>query len=112
MPTLLVSRADNVNILVTGASGFVGIHIVKRLAERGATVVALTPQQPDPVLERFLYTVRPRVKFVQGDVRGRAELMELARRAEVERIVHGAGITPTLEREHSDAATVVDVNFG
>jgi len=100
------------NVLVTGASGFVGINVVKRLAERGASVIALSRQAPDAALERFVSDVHQRIEFVHGDVRNRAVLIELAKHAHVDRIVHAAAMTPTLDHEQSDPASVVEVNLG
>jgi nucleoside-diphosphate-sugar epimerase len=100
------------NVLVTGASGFVGVNIAKRLAERGASVVALSRQPPDTMLERFVSDVRQRIEFVSGDVRDRSVLIELAKHAHIDGIVHAAAMTPTLDLEQGEPASVVEVNFG
>ena len=99
-------------VLVTGAAGFVGINSVKRLAERGAKVVALTRQQPNAAIERFLREVRAHVTFAQGDVRNRAGLTALCQREGIERVLHSAAMTPTLDVERAEPATVVDSNLG
>jgi dihydroflavonol-4-reductase len=63
-------------ILVTGASGFVGWHVARRLIDRGGRVRALVR---DPARLRELDGVEPRI----GDLRDRASL---------ERAVEGCGV--------------------
>ncbi len=99
------------NVLVTGAAGFVGLNIVRRLAERGAQVVALARRPPDADTLRFLEPVRSQVRFAEGDVRDRERLLGLMRASNVRRIVHGAAIT-SAEMERADPASFVDVNLG
>jgi len=98
-------------VLVTGAAGFVGLNIVRRLATEGATVVALARRAPDAETRRFLAPVANLVRFVMGDVRDRAGLAALAQREGVRRIVHGAAVT-SAEAERADPASFVDVNLG
>lgn len=98
-------------VLVTGAAGFVGLNIVRGLAERGAVVVAMTRRGPDPEMARFLEPVAGRVRFAEGDVRDRAGLAALADGEGVRRIVHAAAVT-SAEAELEDPAGFVDVNLG
>lgn len=98
-------------IFVTGAVGFVGLNIVRRLAERGVDVVGLTRREPDAAIWRFLKPVRSRVQFVTGDVGDREQLIRLVRNAGTRRIIHGAAIT-SADLERADPAGFVDVNLG
>lgn len=98
-------------VLVTGAAGFVGLNIVRRLAERGAAVLALARRPPDAETLGFLEPVAGLVRFAEGDVRDRAGLAALVAREGVRRIVHGAAVTAA-EAERDDPAGFVDVNLG
>lgn len=98
-------------ILVTGANGFVGVNLVRRLAQKGETVIALARRPPDPETRRFLADEAERIVWVEGDVRHRAELLALAQQYQVDGIVHNAAMTPSAMVEQSQSATVVDVNL-
>jgi nucleoside-diphosphate-sugar epimerase len=100
-----------VSVFVTGAAGFVGLNIVRRLAEHGADVIALARREPDAETLRFLEPVRSRVRFAEGDVRDRERLISLVRAAGARRIIHGAAIT-SADLERADPAGFVDVNLG
>ncbi|WP_419320589.1 NAD-dependent epimerase/dehydratase family protein [Caulobacter sp. ErkDOM-E] len=53
-------------ILITGASGFIGTHLARRLADAGAELVCLDLKPPRVVISG--------VKYVKGDVRDMAAL--------------------------------------
>ena len=99
-------------VLVTGAAGFVGLNIVKRLAEGGERVVALARRPADADTERFLRSARERVTWALGDVRDRDGMADLARREGVNAIIHAATITAPLAVEKADPASIIDVNLG
>lgn len=98
-------------VLVTGAAGFVGLNIVRKLVLQGVPVVALVRNTPDRATLRFLGHGAEIVRFVCGDVCDRAGMLALVEREGVRRIVHGAAITSS-EAERNDPATFTDVNLG
>jgi UDP-glucuronate 4-epimerase len=97
--------------LVTGAAGFVGLNIVRRLAEYGVPVLALARRAPDAAMLQFLQPVAAHVRFAEGDVRDRDGMRTLVQREGVERIIHGAAIT-SAEAERDDPSGFIDVNLG
>ncbi len=98
-------------VLVTGAAGFVGLNIVRKLVLQGVPVVALVRNTPDRATLRFLGHGAEIVRFVCGDVCDRAGMLALVEREGVRRIVHGAAITSS-EAERNAPATFTDVNLG
>ncbi|HTS89442.1 MAG TPA: NAD-dependent epimerase/dehydratase family protein [Gemmatimonadales bacterium] len=89
-------------VLVTGAAGFIGSHVVERLLGRGDDVVALDnfdPFYPRPEKERNLRVARtfPRFSFHELDILAREELRALLTPETV--VVHlaaKAGVRPSL----------------
>ncbi|MDE0098271.1 MAG: NAD(P)-dependent oxidoreductase [Truepera sp.] len=99
-------------VLVTGALGFVGLNIVRRLAQGGWRVSALTRRDPDEASERFLGEAGARVRWVQGDVTDRPGMMALVAREGVSHLLHAAALTATPEEERAEPARGFDVNAG
>lgn len=97
--------------LVTGATGFACVHIVRALAEAGERVIALDLVPPDAAISSYLAHVQDRVRFATGDVLDADDMLALAQEHRPERFVHGAAITPTLEVEKADPRRVIDVNL-
>lgn len=89
-------------ILVTGAAGFVGNNVVRRLAAEGKPVRAMVRDVAKA--ERRLADVSGRVEIVRGDVTDRASLTPLMR--DVSAVVHTAAIA--LEK---GGATYEEVNY-
>ncbi len=89
-------------ILVTGGTGFVGIHVMRQLAEQGETVVSVsTSGSLDDGARQFLGNLVERVICVKADILDLGKLREEIRRLSVKTVVHGAAITAIgeLERE-------------
>lgn len=97
--------------LVTGAAGFAGVHMVRALAEAGERVIALDLALPDGLVEAYLAHVADRVCFVMGDVRDADAMLALAREHAVERVLHGAAITPTAAMERIAPRHIIGVNL-
>jgi nucleoside-diphosphate-sugar epimerase len=100
-------------LLVTGGTGFVMSNLVRLWLERhrGEHVVAVDIAAPDAVAKRFFAPVRDRLSVVTGDLREPGLLGEIARAHAIDRLVHGAAMTPTSGTSEKDqAAMVVGVN--
>lgn len=77
------------NVLVTGASGFLGYHVVKLLNESGIKPRALLPKQAEENIEALNALKRLNVEIYEGDI----------------------GDIPSLEAACRDCDTVLHLNF-
>lgn len=74
------------NVLVTGADGFIGSHLVERLVALGANVTAFCLYNSNGSLgwlDRSEERVRRAIRVVLGDIRDARQVEESAQRAEV-----------------------------
>ncbi|HEX8253735.1 MAG TPA: NAD-dependent epimerase [Thermoanaerobaculia bacterium] len=96
-------------ILVTGAAGFIGSHVAKRLLERGDDVVGLDNLNDyyDPTLkEARLRRIAPfeRFRFIKGDIADREAMSRLFAEYKPKRVVHlaaQAGVRYSLTNPHA-----------
>jgi UDP-glucuronate 4-epimerase len=97
--------------LVTGASGFVGLHLLELMLARGEHVVGLSAAPiPAPVAASFAALPGTLVEQV-GDVRDGALLAGLMAEHGVGQVAHLAAITASAGREIAAADTILDVNL-
>lgn len=89
-------------VLVTGARGFIGSHLVEHLANRGQSVRVLDHR---PGTEAFPFTSH--VEVVEGDIRDYKAVAKAVRGCEI--VYHVAGITHLQARPKKD---YFDVNVG
>ena len=92
-------------ILVTGAAGFIGYHVARRLLERGDDVIGIDNLNPyyDPKLKEArvaLLREFDRFKFVLLDIANRAEMASLFREQRPKSVIHlaaQAGVRYSIE---------------
>jgi UDP-glucuronate 4-epimerase len=94
-----------VKVLVTGAAGFIGFHVARRLIGRGDEVVGLDNLNAyyDPQLKRArlaLLSPEPRFRFAELDLADDRAIADLFQRERFERVVHlaaQAGVRYSIE---------------
>jgi UDP-glucuronate 4-epimerase len=92
-------------VLVTGAAGFIGSHLVDALLARGDAVIAVDnfdPFYPRAVKEANLRSARrhPSFRLVEVDVRDAAGVRRVVAEAQPDAVVHlaaRAGVRPSIE---------------
>lgn len=76
------------NVLVTGAAGYIGSHAVLQLVQAGHHVVAV-----DNLCNGHRAAVHPAATFVELDVREQASLTALLQAEEIDSVLHFAALT-------------------
>ncbi len=98
------------NVLVTGADGFIGSHLVERLVEADARVTALCLYNSfDSLgwLDRLPQAVRAQINTVRGDVRDAAMIRRLVSRQDT--VFHLAALI-AIPHSYVAAQSYVDTN--
>jgi UDP-glucuronate 4-epimerase len=96
-------------ILVTGAAGFIGMHVAKRLLERGDEIIGIDNINDyyDPKLKLArLEQLKPFEKFtfIKMDIADRAAMEHLFARENFQRVVHlaaQAGVRYSIQNPHT-----------
>jgi UDP-glucose 4-epimerase len=87
------STSPAMAVLVTGASGVVGVHAARALAADGHRVVAFSTSGRTPVTASLLDDMGARITYAAGDVRDPDAVAEVVRTHRIDAIVHAAGLT-------------------
>ena len=97
-------------IVVTGASGFIGLNVVEALLQGGRRVVALS-HDAMPAMAREEFAALPGgLVAVTADIAAPETLARIFREHRVEGAIHLAAVTPAATAPVSDATRVLDVN--
>lgn len=98
-------------ILVTGASGFVGVNLAGALLARGHDVLAFSADALPTAAVATWLGLPGRLTEATGDVCDSATLERSMRDHAVEAVWHGAAITAGPEREKREARRILEVNL-
>ena len=95
-------------ILVTGGSGFIGSYVLRRLAERGDTVLNFDVREPGARATWWLKPVANRIHFIEGSIEDWRDLVTVVKAHQPEAIIHIAAIMnpPLLVKRPSLGMTV------
>ena len=94
-------------VLVTGAAGLIGSHIVRNLLDRGETVIAVDRDFGAGRLDDL--RGNDRLKPVQANVTDRAALVAAMQQNGVDRVIHTAALL--LPQTETDPLLGVDINI-
>jgi nucleoside-diphosphate-sugar epimerase len=97
-------------VLVTGATGFVGLNIVHALIAGGERVVGFDFGAAPAAARAMLQAYGAAFELVTGDVRDAATVDAVFARGKVQRVVHAAAITSGAAREAREPHDIVTVN--
>jgi nucleoside-diphosphate-sugar epimerase len=85
---------ENLPIVVTGATGFIGINLVKYLVEQGRRVIGLDIVTPDSLIADYLHGLEDSVDWVQIDLTDAERVLQIADEYLFDKIIHAAVFTP------------------
>jgi len=94
-------------VLITGATGFIGSHLVREYSKLGEKVVAVV--HDTPVWTKWLTEALSGAVLVQGDVRDFRFLMRVINQYSVDTVVHLAA-QAIVKRAHRDPINTYDIN--
>lgn len=98
------------SVLVTGASGFIGLNIVEALLERGDDVVAFSDAALPERARTVFGGLRGRCTESTGDVRDARSVSELFETYSPQTVIHAAALTPGPRTERAMTTAAIEVN--
>jgi nucleoside-diphosphate-sugar epimerase len=99
------------SVLITGATGFVGLNLAQALLEKGEDVVLFDLRLPPALcLERFAL-LPGRLRSMAGDVRRAEDIARVFEPGDITHVFHGAAVTAGPVREAAQPQHVIDVNL-
>lgn len=78
--------------LVTGGSGFIGVYLLKKLAEQGEEVINFDLRPPTFDLQKLWGGLKDKIFFAQGNILDWPSLISVIKEKKVQKIVHMAAL--------------------
>jgi nucleoside-diphosphate-sugar epimerase len=97
--------------MVTGGSGLIGSYVLRRLAERGDTVINFDVREPGPEAAWWLKPVAKEIESVSGGVDSWGDLAAAVMQHQPDAIIHIAAVV-NLPLLNQRPALAKDINFG
>ncbi len=107
-------KDDGPKILVTGASGFIGVNVVKCLAEKGYSILGTTRRKngPGPLVDDYLEGLGDRVNWITLDLRDSGKVTNIGEDHDLGGIIHAAVFTPaSRELEQTRSRDILESNL-
>jgi len=97
-------------ILVTGATGFIGAHICRRLLRQGERVVGLDPMPSNVWEEVLTEDERAEIALVRGDVGSFRDVCSAIKEYGIDRVIHLASLLNPASDENPHLAIRVNIS--
>lgn len=99
------------NILVTGASGFVGLNVLEQLLTSGHRITAVSSDDIPPIARAEFERLPGKLQSLRADVRDQAAMERILRDSTPHAVLAGAAITSGPAREREMPGTILEVNL-
>lgn len=99
-------------VMVTGATGFIGLNLLHALASSGCEAVGVAAGPVPELAEASLSRLGAAPIVEQVDIRDRDAVGDVVARHRPDVVIHAAAVTAGVDRERTQARTIVDVNIG
>ena len=90
-----MSKPSN-NILVTGAAGYIGSHVVEQLVKKKDKVILI-----DNLVTGYKRLINKKAKFIKADIKNKSKISKIIKEYEITSIIHLAAYLNVSEAEKS-----------
>ena len=98
-------------ILVTGASGFIGLNLCEKLLEQGHKIMMVGKDSPPSSAVKFLKNLSGALHIAQVDITNINDITNLFTGFNPDAVIHGASVTPGPKKEDEWFGQCIKVNI-